>query len=735
MKQSLTKLQEESVDRLSRIPAVTRRGSGSLQARMKRGARLSYERAAAKLGYTTKQIEQQWRDVQDMALLERDSNPDRPSSVAGGLYCPQCGRGPFKPGVLKRRRDGQFQCPICEKQNKATAGRKAQRAFFGETDSLFDRMENRVQGYLDRSGKFHPIRKSDDYNEFLAGDHDRPPKKKVAKPRRKKKGSKRPATRAVRKATAPRSVSEARRSAKKSRRRAIEQRTLSQYVRSQGGIAPGAMYAGELARLGRKESGTTGLINRHARQGSHRQTAEYMMDKANTEGYGPYRNIGDFLRAVELDASGVKVAHHPSRDYAADERERRHFTSHRSTTRGIFGDRNPDDDPPYPKSLILGSDKPTEAQWRAAREALGREERRKRPRISAEEFNAAWRALREPSRNGALKLTRADFEKHPELLKRLGLSAADIESAYGGGAQGVTGRRDSATAPKRVRAVPVEKIPLWSVSWFSRKLNRRATLQKLIEAHNKTGAIDEAKEEIGYYDLKRHGHQVPTNFVARRVKRNPGGVLAALSHGANAAMVLSGIESLQRLGIWRRGKKRKPARRPPSPETSRRSKVSDRNPQIDPKLAANHEMFQGRQATKITEALTSLQNPPDGWKLGDLVYVDVATARGLMRIAGRPEREDSAMVCANRANDLIYLTGLQHEAPEGVKGRGRRTYGEIVELCYLTPKAHINRGRKTEYWHPLGEETGERPRYALDAYGWPLIVGGAYDIDRRGIIN
>jgi hypothetical protein len=64
------------------------------------------------------------------------------------------------------------------------------------------------------------------------------------------------------------------------------------------------MYAGEIKRLGYKETGTTGLINQHARQGSHKQSAEYVMDAANVEGYRDrhgerFTSIGDFLSAVE----------------------------------------------------------------------------------------------------------------------------------------------------------------------------------------------------------------------------------------------------------------------------------------------------------------------------------------------------------------------------------------------------------------------------------------------------
>lgn len=88
--------------------------------------------------------------------------------------------------------------------------------------------------------------------------------------------------------------------------------TLSQFVRKRGGIVPHKMFAGELDRLRPKGTGTTGLINQNNISAGRRVTADRMMEQANEAGFKDpatgekFENVGDFLYAVELDATGIK---------------------------------------------------------------------------------------------------------------------------------------------------------------------------------------------------------------------------------------------------------------------------------------------------------------------------------------------------------------------------------------------------------------------------------------------
>ena len=180
-----------------------------------------------------------------------------------------------------------------------------------------------VEGYTDATG-FHPIRASKDYNEFLAGDFE-------------------PTKAQKRKTAKEKSDWEAKELAQVREDEGIPKKSLASYVRSLGGIVPGGMYAGEIRRLSYKDTGTTGLINQHARQGRHKQTAEYVMDSANAEGYRDrhgerFTSIGDFLLAVE-DSAVKGIDHFRKRGDTAKQKrakqEKRYMTNPK-TRSGAF---------------------------------------------------------------------------------------------------------------------------------------------------------------------------------------------------------------------------------------------------------------------------------------------------------------------------------------------------------------------------------------------------------------
>lgn len=206
--------------------------------------------------------------------------------MATPFFCSDCD-AELKPGEAVRKKDGRVICAKCERKIREKAEAKRQPDLFVEQQGLFNpsRVRN-VPGFKDASGQFHPIRSGKGYNEFLAGDFE--PRKPTAKQEAAQKEWERQELEQIRKDVQPK-------------------RSLAQFVRASGGIVPGGMYAGEIRRLGFHETGTTGLINQKARQGSQKQTAEYVMDAANAEGYRdrngePFTEIGAFLQAVESSA-------------------------------------------------------------------------------------------------------------------------------------------------------------------------------------------------------------------------------------------------------------------------------------------------------------------------------------------------------------------------------------------------------------------------------------------------
>lgn len=192
-------------------------------------------------------------------------------------------------GEAHRQPDGRYICGTCKEKLRQKAESKKQGGLFEEQKTLFNPARKRnVEGFRDANGVFHPIRASKDYNEFLAGDFE-PTKRELSKREREQKEWERKELRAVTGASG------------------LPKRSLASFVRSIGGMTPGGMFAGEVKRLSSTQTGTTGLINKRARQGSQKQTPEYVMDAANQEGYrdakgAPYQEIGAFLLAVESSA-------------------------------------------------------------------------------------------------------------------------------------------------------------------------------------------------------------------------------------------------------------------------------------------------------------------------------------------------------------------------------------------------------------------------------------------------
>lgn len=204
------------------------------------------------------------------------------------FFCADCD-AELKSGEGVRKKDGRVICQKCEQKLRDKAERGRQADLFVEQSSLFNPARRRnVPGFKDRAGQFHPIRAGKGYNEFLAGDFE-PRKRPTQKEQREIEKWQRQETKRIREEVdAPK-------------------RSLAQFVRAYGGIVPGGMYAGEIRRLGYHETGTTGLLNQKARIGSHKQTAQYVMDAANEEGYRDrhgerFTSIGDFLAAVEQSA-------------------------------------------------------------------------------------------------------------------------------------------------------------------------------------------------------------------------------------------------------------------------------------------------------------------------------------------------------------------------------------------------------------------------------------------------
>lgn len=93
-------------------------------------------------------------------------------------------------------------------------------------------------------------------------------------------------------------------------------KTLSQYVRSKGGINAGEQLRGEVERLGVKGSGTTGLLRRDGRG----MDIEDMMQSAREAGFEVPETPADFLDLIEMDATKREPVRSQEDLYAEGER-------------------------------------------------------------------------------------------------------------------------------------------------------------------------------------------------------------------------------------------------------------------------------------------------------------------------------------------------------------------------------------------------------------------------------
>jgi hypothetical protein len=140
------------------------------------------------------------------------------------------------------------------------------------------------------------------------------------------------------------------------------------------------------------------------------------------------------------------------------------------------------------------------------------------------------------------------------------------------------------------------------------------------------------------------------------------------------------------------------------------------------------EMFQGRKATTAKEFPVSSHAPARLDQLGDLIELKL---HGGQAIKLNPNR---FKLCA--ANGKLWIVGGKFAKPNPAeKTHVLNPVAEIDYVVYGTRKPHHGDHEYTQYIHRLGEESGKRPILAVDRDGFPVIRGGNYTIEARGIVD
>lgn len=140
------------------------------------------------------------------------------------------------------------------------------------------------------------------------------------------------------------------------------------------------------------------------------------------------------------------------------------------------------------------------------------------------------------------------------------------------------------------------------------------------------------------------------------------------------------------------------------------------------------EMFQGRKPTNAKAMLVSNHAPARLAQLGDLVEIKLH-GKAPIKFNGKKFK-----LCA--ANRKLWIAGgkFAKTNPAGAANE-LNPMGAIDHVVYGTYKPHHGDNVYTHYIHRLGEETGQMPLLCVDREGFPVIRGGKYKIEARGIVN
>lgn len=171
-----------------------------------------------------------------------------------------------------------------------------------------------------------------------------------------------------------------------------------------------------------------------------------------------------------------------------------------------------------------------------------------------------------------------------------------------------------------------------------------------------------------------------------------------------------------------------------------------------------YEQFHGRPSTKTTQVETRLRSRDRLSELGDLVELRVVTPTGkkatlVQDSTGlwhttrerRPvypaANRNTPMLSSSPDKRQLYIEGgvqavdLDALGLDGDWRRDSMLLGVLTYVTYRTEKG-FDEFQLTDYYHKLGEETGDEPVLVYDSINELLsVAGGLYEVTPDGIVN
>lgn len=89
-------------------------------------------------------------------------------------------------------------------------------------------------------------------------------------------------------------------------------------------------------------------------------------------------------------------------------------------------------------------------------------------------------------------------------------------------------------------------------------------------------------------------------------------------------------------------------------------------------------------------------------------------------------------------NKKLYLLGSGVRMSKAAGAGEEINYGPVDLIGYVTSKKHLHDGGTYTYVHPFAEitrEVSDMPHLHVDEAAMPRLIGGAYSIDKNGIVN
>lgn len=180
-----------------------------------------------------------------------------------------------------------------------------------------------------------------------------------------------------------------------------------------------------------------------------------------------------------------------------------------------------------------------------------------------------------------------------------------------------------------------------------------------------------------------------------------------------------------------------------------------RNPEDSAALA--FKIFHGKPPDGTTEILEEIHEHENLWALGSLQEIVIEPVSLPGRQATFEFQDDNPWLCGNEPTETsggifepsqmvctqLYVRGGDQGLDlDGIKmGKGTQWYrehmclGYLVELTYHTQKG-FDSFKPVDYYHALGEETGEVPMVCYDTRNKLITIqGGQYEIKAQGICN